>query len=470
MPLRNPNPNANPNANANANALAHGYLPELGELIEGKVRDNHVSGDKRFLVATDRISVFDRVLPVLIPDKGAILNGIAMWWFRQTEGIVPNHVVDWPDPNVIVARQAEVFPVEIVVRGYLTGSAWRDVEAGTFEEKYGFSIAPERVEGGNLVKNCKLKEPVVTPTTKARTGHDEPLTAEQAKRLVGDAWDTLVETALQLYEHGARLAEERGLILVDTKYEFGQVDGKILLVDEVHTPDSSRFWLRSEYEPGREVLELSKQFVRDLVQKKSDELTPQDVEETRRRYAELYERITGEPWRSPSPEVPIQQRIVNNLVRKGYIRGGYVQILAGSSKDDPHVEKLTSELEARGIPHGHRVLSAHKRTRELLEFLDMLNKSVEPVVGITVAGGSDALSGVVAHHARFPVIACPPYKDELDYFVNVHSTLQMPSDVPALYCKRPGNAVLAAERILRMASPALGLDLGLGLSSDSGQG
>jgi len=438
-----------------SNTLAHGYLPELGELVEGKVRDNHVFGDKRFLVATDRISVFDRVLPVLIPDKGAILNAVAMWWFRQTEEIVPNHVVDWPDPNVIVARQAEVFPVEVVVRGYLTGSAWRDVESGTFEQKYGFAITPAMVEGGKLVKNCRLKEPVVTPTTKAHTGHDEPLTPEGARALVGDAWDRLVEISLKLYERGVELAEERGLILVDTKYEFGRADGRILLVDEVHTPDSSRFWLQSDYEPGKDVLELSKQFVRDLVQKKSDELTAQDVQETRRRYAQLYERITGEPWRPPSPEIPIAQRVVNNLVRKGYIKGGYVQILAGSTKDDLHVDKLKAELEARKIPYGHRVLSAHKRTRELLEFLETLNKSVEPVVLITVAGGSDALSGVVAHHSRFPVIACPPYKDELDYFVNVHSTLQMPSDVPALYCKRPGNAVLAAERVLRMASPAM---------------
>ncbi len=438
---------------AGVDVLAHGYLPELGELIEGKVRDNHVSGDKRFLVATDRISVFDRVLPVLIPDKGAILNAIAMWWFEQTKEIVSNHVIDWPDPNVIVAKQAEVFPVEVVVRGYLTGSAWRDVESGEFERKYGFAITPSLVEGGKLVKNCKLKEPIVTPTTKAHAGHDEPLTHEQAQKLVGDVWDMLIDKALKLYEHGAQLAEERGLILVDTKYEFGQLNGEILLVDEVHTPDSSRYWLKDEYAPGQEMVELSKQFVRDLVQKASDELTAQDVEETHRRYVELYERITGESWRSPSSEVSIQQRVVSNLVRKGYLAGGYVQILAGSAKDDAHVERLVAELETRKIPHGHRVLSAHKNTHELLAFLETLNKSIEPVVIITVAGGSDALSGVVAHHSKFPVIACPPYRDELDYLINVHSSLQMPSDVPALFCKRPGNAVLAAERILSVANP-----------------
>ncbi len=439
---------------AGVDVLAHGYLPELGELVEGKVRDNHVAGDKRFLVATDRISVFDRVLPVLIPDKGAILNAIAMWWFEQIREIVPHHVIDWPDPNVIVAQQVEVFPVEMVVRGYLTGSAWRDVESGEFEEKYGFAITPSMVFGEKLVKNCKLKEPIVTPTTKAHAGHDEPLTPAQAKELVGDVWDTLVEISLKLYERGAQLAEERGLILVDTKYEFGQLDGEILLVDEVHTPDSSRYWLADEYEPGREMVELSKQFVRDLVQKSREELTERDVEETRRRYAELYERLTGERWQSLAEEIPIQQRVISNLARKGYIQGGYVQILAGSTQDEAHVGKLRAELEARKIPYGHQVLSAHKNTHELLKFIETLNKSIEPVVIITVAGGSDALSGVVAHHSRFPVIACPPYRDELDYLINVHSSLQMPSDVPALFCKRPGNAVLAAERVLELANPS----------------
>jgi phosphoribosylaminoimidazole-succinocarboxamide synthase len=432
--------------------LAHGHLPELGELHEGKVRDNHVVGDKRVLVATDRISAFDRVLPVLIPDKGAILNAIAMWWFEKTRDLVPNHVIDWPDPNVIVARQVEVFPVEMVVRGYLTGSAWRDVESGQFENKYGFAITPTMVEGGKLVVNCRLKEPIVTPTTKAHAGHDEPLTPEAAHQLVGDTYDELVNRAVALYERGAQLAEERGLLLVDTKYEFGEKDGEILLVDEVHTPDSSRYWLKDQYKPGREMVELSKQFVRDLLQKSSDELTERDVEETRRRYAELYERLTGELWRSPSRESPIRQRVVNHLARKGYIQGGYVQILAGSAKDDLHVEKLKSELETRKIPCGHRALSAHKNTRELLNFIETLDKSIEPVVIITVAGGSDALSGVVAHHSRFPVIACPPYKDEVDYLVNVHSTIQMPSNVPVLFCKRPGNTVLAAERILESAS------------------
>jgi fusion protein PurCD len=434
-----------------SNLLASGYLPELGPLHPGKVRDNHVVRDRRVLIATDRISAFDRVLNVLIPDKGAVLNAIALWWFKETEDIVRNHVIDWPDPNVIVARQANVFPIEMVVRGYLTGSAWEDVQAGRFERKYGFKVTAQSVVGGRLLRNCKLKEPILTPTTKAHTGHDQPLTCEAAHKLIGKPYGTLVKRAVALYERGAQIAQEHGLILVDSKYEFGQLKGEILLVDEVHTPDSSRYWYKKEYRAGREMEELSKQFVRDIVM--NTELTERDVKETSRRYVQLYEQLTGKRWQSLVEGQPIQQRLVNHLIREGYLQGGFVQILAGSEKDDWHIATLEEELKVRKIPHARQVASAHRNTRELLELIETLNRSIEPVVAITVAGGSDALSGVVAHHARFPVIACPPHKDELSYFVNVHSTLQMPSQVPVLFCKRPGNAVLAAERILSSYNP-----------------
>lgn len=428
------------------NTLSSGYLPEFGKLIPGKVRDNHIVGDKRILVASDRISAFDRVLEVLIPEKGAVLNAIAMWWFEQTENLVANHVIDWPDPNVIIAKQADVLPVEMVVRGYITGSAWKDVESGLFSEKYGFEITPKMIEGGKLEKNCKLKEPTITPTTKAHSGHDEPLTAEAAAALCGKEYEKITKQAVKLFMRGGEIAQERGLLLVDTKYEFGWLNSKLLLVDEVHTPDSSRFWMSDEYKSGVEMMELSKQFVRDIVQKSV--LTQKDATETSHRYIKLYERLSGNAWKPTSDDVTVQQRVINNLTRKGHIKGGYVQILAGSESDDWHVSKIQSELDNLKIPHGHQVLSAHKKTQELLELIADLNRSLEPVVAVTVAGGSDALSGVVAHHATFPVIACPPYKDEISYALNVHSTLQMPSLAPALYCKRPGNAAQAAARIL----------------------
>ncbi len=434
------------------NVLPSGYLPEFGRLYAGKVRDNHIVGGKRILVSSDRVSAFDRVLNALIPEKGAVLNAIAMWWFDQTKDIVPNHVIERPDPNVVIAHQAEVLPVEMVVRGYITGSAWKDVESGAFEEKYGFAITASMIEGGRLQRNCKLKEPIMTPTTKAHSGHDEPLTAKEAAELCGKEYSKIAKQALKLFVRGSEIAKERGLLLVDTKYEFGWLNGKLILVDEVHTPDSSRYWMANEYKSGSEMVELSKQFVRDIVQKK--ELSPKDVKETSRRYTNLYERLTGDTWQPTSDEIAVRQRVINNLVRKGHIQGGFVQTIAGSETDDWHIEKIQAELKSLKIPNSHQVLSAHKKTHELLALIDDLNRSIEPVVIITVAGGSDALSGVVAHHAKHPVIACPPYKDETSYAVNVHSTLQMPSAVPALYCKRPGNAAMAAERILSNNNPS----------------
>lgn len=428
-----------------SDVLASGYLPELGDLYQGKVRDNHIVGDKRVLVATDRISVFDRVLPQLIPQKGAILNAIAMWFFEKTKDIVPNHVLDWPDPNVIVARQCKAFPIEMVVRGYLTGSAWEDVQSGKFEEKYGFKITADMIEGGKLQKNCKLKKPIVTPTTKAKEGHDVALTTEQAHKLIGKVYDELVEKSLKLYERGVELASERGLILVDTKYEFGELNGEAILIDEANTPDSSRYWYADEYKPGRDLEELSKQFVRDIIKRGSKPLKEADIAETTRRYTELYEQLTGQKWAAGQAVAPLQQRIVNNLIRKKYIKGGFVQIIAGSEKDDWFVKELIGALKERKIPHGHVVCSAKKKRRELLSLIETLNKSIEPVVAITVAGGSDALSGMVAHHLKFPVIACPPH--------NVRSILQMPSQVPSMLVRRPENAVLAAERILSLNNP-----------------
>lgn len=445
--------------------LPHGYLPELGQdFYPGKVRDNHIYKDKRILVATDRISAFDRVLDRLIPQKGAILNAIAMWFFERCEDIIENHVIDWPDPNVIVAKEADPFPLEMVVRGYLTGSAWEDVKSGTFEKKYGFKIKKEMVEG-KLAKNCKLTRPIVTPTTKAKEGHDLAVTEEGAKEVVGDVYDELREKSLRLFERGTELARDMGLILVDTKYEFGNFKGDLILIDEVHTPDSSRYWREEDYRAGPEPEELSKQFVRDIVIEK--ELTDKQVKETTDRYIRLYEKLCGVKWpnlQGPKSKLtmnqkelgygPIRERIVKNLAQSGYIKGGFVQIIAGSKTDHWFVNQLTESLKERKIPYGAKVLSAHKNTGKLLSYLKQLNKSIEPVVAVTVAGNSDALSGVVAHHLNFPTIACPPHKDNIDYLINIHSGLQMPSLVPSMLVRKPANVSLACERILSLNNTA----------------
>lgn len=304
----------------------------------------------------------------------------------------------------------------MVVRGYLTGSAWKDVKKGHFESKYGFLPKVE----GKLQKNCPLKKPILTPTTKAKEGHDLPLTKEQAREWVGSIYDEMAEVSLKLYLKGAEIAEKRGLILVDAKYEFGDHNGELILIDEVNTPDSSRYWYKKEYEPGREMIELSKQFVRDIIS--SDKiLTEEQIEETSRRYIELYERLTGRRWEPD--ELPIKQRLLFNLIKKGYIKGGFVQVIA-----DDECSELKEELEVEGTPYGIAGKS--------IKLIERLNKSIEPLVVIMVGKGEEVKD--VAARLRFPLIVCSS------------SIFSASNDVPLLFTKDARGAVRAAKRILSM--------------------
>ena len=217
--------------------FASADLPELGEREEGKVRDIYVVGDKRILITSDRVSAFDRVLG-LIPYKGQVLNQLSVWWYKHLNDLVNHHLVSSPDPNVMVVREADTLPVEVIVRGYITGSTstslWTLYNEGV-DRPYGLELP------SGLKKNDRLPEPVITPTTKAARGeHDERLTsAEVVERgLVGPAlWKEVQETAIAIFKRGQEVAARAGLILVDTKYEFGFIDGKLSLIDEVHTPD-----------------------------------------------------------------------------------------------------------------------------------------------------------------------------------------------------------------------------------------
>src|SRR5438477_228365 len=232
------------------NVLADAAIPELPNHYRGKVRDNYDLADgRRIIVATDRLSAFDRVLTA-IPCKGQVLTQIARFWFDATSAICPNHVIEYPDPNVVVCRQLDILPVEIVVRDYLTGttgtSIWPMYKSGR-REIYGIRF-PD-----GLRENQKLPQTVITPTTKAVEGeHDEPITAEQITSrglLTREQWDSVSELALDLFACGRAIAAERGLILVDTKYEFGRnQNGQIILADEIHTPDSSRYWIRDSHD------------------------------------------------------------------------------------------------------------------------------------------------------------------------------------------------------------------------------
>jgi phosphoribosylaminoimidazole-succinocarboxamide synthase len=269
----------------------------------GKVRDLYADGDDLILVASDRVSVYDVILPTPIPDKGKILTQLSLWWFGQLADVVPNHVISATDVppewagRAIRCRRLDMVPVECIARGYLAGlglASYR--ETGTIS---GVTLPPGLSEG------AQLPEPVFTPTTKAVTGHDEPLSYDETVRVVGaDVAAELRRITLEVYRRGAGLAVERGVIIADTKLEFGLApDGSVILADEVLTPDSSRFWPRAEWEPGRPQHSLDKQFVRDWSATLGWDRTPpgppipeEIVAATRDRYTDVYQRLTGEPW------------------------------------------------------------------------------------------------------------------------------------------------------------------------------
>jgi phosphoribosylaminoimidazole-succinocarboxamide synthase len=272
------------------------------KFYQGKVRDVYRVGEKVIMVASDRISAFDVVLPRPIPYKGQVLNLIAAHFLKATSHIVPNWLEHTPHPNVSIGKSCQTFPVEMVVRGYLSGHAWREYKAGK-RQVCGVTL-PE-----GLKESDKLPHPIITPTTKAAVGHDEDISREEiiAKGLVAENIYTAIEKyALLLFAEGTRLAAERGLILVDTKYEFGSYEGKIYVIDEIHTPDSSRYFYAQGYAErqakGESQKQLSKEFVRQWLiengfQGKEGQtiptMTDEIVQNISDRYIELYENITG---------------------------------------------------------------------------------------------------------------------------------------------------------------------------------
>ena len=307
-------------------ALSDATIPELPNHHAGKVRDSYdLEGGRRLLIATDRLSAFDRIL-TSVPLKGQVLTQTARFWFEATADICPNHVIDYPDPNVLLARRLTILPVEIVVRGYLAGTTGTSIltlyNQGR-REMYG-----ARFPDG-LRPNQALPQPIITPTTKADAGaHDEPLSAEeilQRRLLQPGQWEQVSDYALRLFARGRAMAEERGLILADTKYELGlDEDGRIVLADEIHTPDSSRYWLASSYperfERGERPESFDKDFVRAWVAARCDPYRdpipaiPEElVLQTAEVYVRAFETITGQVFSPPARDEPVLQRIRRNL-------------------------------------------------------------------------------------------------------------------------------------------------------------
>ena len=298
-------------------------LPGQKSVYHGKVRDVYdINGDLLVMVATDRISAFDVVLPKGIPFKGQVLNQIAASFLDQTADIVPNWKLATPDPMVTIGMRAEGFRVEMIIRGYLTGSAWREYKAGCRE------LCGVRLPDG-MRENERFPEPIITPTTKAEEGHDENISKEEIIRqgiVSAEDYETMERYTHLLFQRGTEIAAKKGLILVDTKYEFGKRDGKVILIDEIHTPDSSRYFYAEGYEErflkGEPQRQLSKEFVRQWLIEHNfmnqpgqvmPEITDEYAESVSQRYIELYEHIIGEKFVPADTEGDIAGRIERNI-------------------------------------------------------------------------------------------------------------------------------------------------------------
>jgi phosphoribosylaminoimidazole-succinocarboxamide synthase len=273
----------------------------------GKVRDIYDLGDRLLLVASDRVSAFDVILPRKITDKGRLLTAISAFWFAQTESVVPNHLIstdpaDFPEPfrsaeelrgRSMLVRKAQRVDIECVVRGYIAGSAWKEYR------ETGSACGYELPAG--LTKGARLTEPLFTPTTKEDEGHDQPISFARMKEIVGDDLaERLRDVSTRVYEHGHRVAEERGFLLADTKFEFGFVDGELVLIDEVLTPDSSRYWRAEDHTPGQPPESWDKQVIRDYLetldwnkQPPAPDLPAEIVAKARERYLDVYRTLTG---------------------------------------------------------------------------------------------------------------------------------------------------------------------------------
>ncbi len=434
------------------NTLNDFTIGQLKYLHHGKVRELYAHGpDELLIVATDRLSAFDKVLDSPIPGKGAVLSSLAAWWFEQTADLIPNHLLRVVDPSACLVKRCDPIKIEVIVRGYLCGSMWRRYRAG--ERSFEGHVLPD-----GLTENAKLPHPIVTPTTKEKV--DRPISPAA---IVSEGWTTqalwnrMEHAALVLFERGTRILGERGIILVDTKYEFGLLKGELVLIDEIHTPDSSRFWPEESWkaDPAKAV-QLDKEFVRKwLLANKKDGQVPsalpeEVVKETTQRYREIFERITGKP--APALPRSAASRLYRNLVNQGVIREGWVVVIMGSPIDEPHCARMKAMVEAYGIAAHMRVVSAHKNGERIGGMADFYNRAIEPGAVIAVAGLSNGLGGALAANLAVPVINAPPIADRADLMVNIHSSLMMPSKTPAGTVVKPANAVQLALRSLNLPS------------------
>lgn len=444
------------------------FVPELGESKKGKVRDIYFSGENVVMVTNDRVSAFDYILPNLIPFKGQVLNMISAWAFSKTKDIVPNALIENIDASVVVQKKMKNLNVELIVRGYLWGSMAAAYEKG--DRTFCGLPVPE-----GLNRFQKFDTPIFTPTTKAEVGHDLNMTLDDMEKLLGKELAQKAKTvALKLYERGSELLKKQGLVLIDTKYEFGVDENGVLhVIDEVNTPDSSRMCTIEEWEskypkiaaemetkkyknvtdvlkahPELKMKEFSKQYVRDALlelgfnpekDKEAPKLSEEQVVECAYRYIKTYEQVTGETFAFPPIKIPAAERVVMNLKAAGVIKGCFVVIVAGSDSDLPHLETLQTALSKFKIPSQIRICSAQKQPALLQSIIEEYNKSAEPILIVSCAGSTDALSGIASYLSRHPVVSCLPD--------GTNSCLSNPTGSSNAYILQPENVAKFAAQV-----------------------
>jgi fusion protein PurCD len=423
--------------------------PQLKKIHSGKVRDSFRIDDKRrLIVVSDRVSAFDKVLKTSLKNKGAILNGVAAAWLEKTRHIIDNHLIEVVDANASIVKEVKPIRVEVIVRKYLTGSIWRKYEKGV-REVCGVKL-PE-----GMKKNDSFPTPIVTPTTKDITDTDITPDAIVEYGLAEKAtYKEMERVALELFDFGTELCASKDLILVDSKYEFGIDNGKLILIDEIHTPDSSRFWPTEAYAKDQNSEQwFDKEFIRQwiLVQdepKAVKELTVEVQKEAEERYAGLYEMLIGEA--APNYDGVVERRLHNSLCKAGLVKDAYVAIIVASKRDLDHGKKLLKALEGYNVMIDLRAVSAHKNGEDIPGIVEVYNASAEPGAVIAVAGRSNGLGGALSANLALPVINCPPFKDKVDMLVNINSSLVMPSQAPAATTIDPENAAKMALRCLNL--------------------
>ena len=413
-------------------------------IYQGKVRNVYDMGNNILLMeATDRISCFDKHIAD-IQDKGIILNKISEFWFNITRSIINNHLISANDRFSLV-KKTMPFKIEFVVRGYITGntetSLWRHYYNG--ERLYCGIQFPD-----GLTKNQRI-EAIVTPTTKGK--HDYPIS--KADIIVQNYMtqlecDYLYSKSLELFKFVQEIADKAGLILVDTKYEFGKTpNGDIILIDELHTCDSSRYWIKETYMDryynGIDPEKLDKDCMRDWINSQCDpyndmipEIPESIIVKVQNVYKYFYTKI-----------ISLTNNYNNGITHED---NNLVVILSGSEKDSEHTLEIMENLDITNIKYTDHILSAHKNTQELLNTIKTYETMNKNIIWVTIAGKSNALSGVVAANSIYPVIACPPFSDNLDFMLNINSSLICPSNVSVMTILEPSNVAHAIKKIFNM--------------------